>query len=341
MSYDYDYMRSSKIENGKVTQKDLALLYIVNIYIYFRHEILPLIMEEDSKRLIIYLQNKGVLKKEVKCRSCNRPMSLARRNNTKDQYTWKCSFRDCATNPSVTIRTQSIFEGSKLTLKEYISVIFYWSLELCPTNVSKLTKVSLRSVSVINDLMRDICTRYFVRNPIRLGGEGCTVEADESCFSSKPKHNRGRGLNIGKSLWVFGMVDITNRPKVGYMEVVERRNAETLIPIINERVLPGTTIHTDEWRAYHNIGPETGLAHLTVNHRMNFVGPDGVHTQNIENYWKNKKLKFKKLNGVPRKSIPSYLNEYMWRERFGENAFHNILLHISFVMPLIEEEEEN
>ena len=54
-------------------------------------------------------------------------------------------------------------------------------------------------------------------------------------------------------MWVFGLVDTSQAPALGYMEVVQRRTATTLLPIINSHVAPGTIVHTDEWRAYSQI----------------------------------------------------------------------------------------
>ena len=43
------------------------------------------------------------------------------------------------------------------------------------------------------------------------------------------------------------------------------------------------------------------------------------------------------MKGVRRESIPFYLDEFMWRERFGRTsseAFHNMLEHITNKHPL-------
>lgn len=49
------------------------------------------------------------------------------------------------------------------------------------------------------------------------------------------------------------------------------------------------------------------------------------------------KTKLKAMKGVRRDSIPSYLNEFMWRERFGRtssDAFYNMLNQITNKYPL-------
>ena len=135
-------------------------------------------------------------------------------------------------------------------------------------------------------------------------------------------------------MWVSGIVDVTQQPALGYMEIVPRRDAATLLPIISQHVLPGTIVHSDEWRAYNRINTlPLVAAHRTVNHSVNFVDPGtGVHTQRIESYWNRVKTKLKQMKGCHRHMLPSYLNQVMWRERHGVThaaAFAAITLDIS------------
>lgn len=54
-------------------------------------------------------------------------------------------------------------------------------------------------------------------------------------------------------MWVFGLVDPSHAPALGYMQVVHSRDRATLLPIINAHVAPGTIIHSDEWAAYRRL----------------------------------------------------------------------------------------
>ena len=78
-------------------------------------------------------------------------------------------------------------------------------------------------------------------------------------------------------------------------------------------------------------------SHSTVNHSVHFVDPiTGVHTQNIESYWNRVKYKIKKMKGVLGDKIPEYLDEFLWRERYGkdsEEAFANIIRDIAARYP--------
>lgn len=135
------------------------------------------------------------------------------------------------------------------------------------------------------------------------------------------------------------MVDISHKPALGYMEIVQQRNAATLLPIIQAQVQAGTTIHSDEWAAYNHVQSLPGItAHRTVNHSLNFVDPvTGVHTQNVESYWNRVKIKLKKMKGCHADHLPGYLDEFMWRERYGTytaEAFANIITDIANQYPV-------
>ena len=113
--------------------------------------------------------------------------------------------------------------------------------------------------------------------------------------------------------------DTSHTPAQGYMEIVSQRDAATLLPIIQAHVAPGTVIHSDQWAAYNRIHILPNVAsHSTVNHSITFVDPiTHTHTQNIESYWAQVKIKFKRMKGCHTHQLPAYLDEFMWRERNG------------------------
>ena len=90
-----------------------------------------------------------------------------------------------------------------------------------------------------------------------------------------------------KGQWVFGGVESgTGRT---FLVAVHDRS-ETLIGLIKQWILPGTTIISDCWVAYSSLCEE-GYTHFTVNHSITFVDQTtGAHTNTIVSTWKHVKV---------------------------------------------------
>ena len=73
---------------------------------------------------------------------------------------------------------------------------------------------------------REACEEVIMRQSQPLGGTGIRVQIDESKFG-KRKYHRGHRV---EGQWVFGGIEEDSRKN--FLVPVERRNAETLIPII-------------------------------------------------------------------------------------------------------------
>jgi len=87
----------------------------------------------------------------------------------------------------------------------------------------------------------------------------------------------------------------------------------TLLPIIQRVVAPGTTVWSDEWRAYAGL-VGLGYVHQTVNHSQNFTDPvSGMCTNHVQAYWCAVKRRFKRMVGTASVTVPSYLDEHVAR----------------------------
>ena len=202
--------------------------------------------------VITYLKNLNLLKSVCPCESCNKPMFWTQYSKGKDGYTWKCQNAHCRRYKYTTsIRIGSFFANSKITSDKWVHIIYCWSMRTGNKNTMQLTGLKKKAVIDAFASLREICQRHLLANPIQLGGPGVVVQIDESCFGHKVKGGRGRAPK--NPLWVFGMVDTSFHPATGYMEIVTRRDAATLLPIIHNVARPGTIIHSDEWRAYMNV----------------------------------------------------------------------------------------
>ena len=78
---------------------------------------------------------------------------------------------------------------------------------------------------------------------------------------------------------------------------VPNRRTDTLFPLIQEWILPGTRVISDSWASYAAIKQRSQgtLTHAVVNHKLTFVHPEdpSIHTNHIENMWMCTKSKIK------------------------------------------------
>lgn len=177
------------------------------------------------------------------------------------------------------------------------------------------------------DILRGICSSALLRNPVVLG-EGINadvIEIDESLFGKKRKYHRGTG---NQKFWVFGLTERNTRNSV--LRLVEKRDKDTLIPIIKSCVKQGATIYSDMWAAYNDLEKE-GYVHDTVNHSKEFRSSSGCCTNTIEGLWGLAKLRIKKMKGILPSHLPVVLDEFMFRYRFGHqngDIFYRLLADI-------------
>ena len=118
------------------------------------------------------------------------------------------------------------------------------------------------------------------------------------------------------------------------MVTVERRDQATLLPIIQARIRPGTTIVSDCWKAYDHL-EALGYHHMRVNHSKVCVDEDtGAHTNSIEGNWCHAK-RFLPKYGLPHECLDAYLGAFLWRRvHRGEDLFAELLREIARAYPV-------
>ena len=260
----------------------------------------------DKRKILGLFQEFGIVNQAESC--CGTEVAIVRR---REKFQFKC-YR-CRKRVSVTCKTY--LENCRLSFEQLLTTLFCWSHEL-PVGFCEFYSGTSRPTSIAwYEFCRNICTNALLeRGEAPLGGEGTVVEIDESLFQKKRKYHRGsRGVTPG--LWVFGLVD--RETKEVRLEVVEKRDKDTLLPIIRKNVRRGTTIYSDDWASYRGLKEELGVNHFVVIHKKEFKRKleDGteVHTNTIEGYWGNIKRKLKFMRGTSREKLPGYLDEYMFR----------------------------
>jgi len=141
------------------------------------------------------------------------------------------------------------------------------------------------------------------------------VRTDERLVA-KRKYHVGRDV---PQQWVFGLYDTTT--KLGHIQLVDDRSAQTLLLIIRRFIQPGTSIYSDQWPAYGQLR-NMGYRHMTVNHSQNFVDPaTGTCTNSIEAYWSRVKRSIRLHWLSDRDQLPLRIDEFLWRDRLPTKTY--------------------
>jgi transposase len=134
------------------------------------------------------------------------------------------------------------------------------------------------------------------------------VEVDETYVGGK-RHGLGHCYTKNKTI-VFGMLQRDGQ----IMTKIVRSNAgKVLKPIIQENILQGSTIHTDELKSYNNL-ERVGYEHKTVHHKTGQYVNGTSHTNSIESFWARLKNSVKGTHvHVSRKHLGKYAKEFEFR----------------------------
>ena len=288
-------------------------------------EIAPFISE--TSKCIEFLRGHNLLLQDLWC--CGRIASKVLDLQISDKERFQCTV--CRKRSS--IRQHSFWEKSKLPLTVLLTILYFFANGSTVLQVSKFLsrKCSKKSIIQWFTYFRDVMTTYFSNNDILF--QNCTVHIDETCLGGKRKYNRGRIPEV-KSRWLLGIVD-KNQHK-GFVQFIEKRDFLTIIPIITRHVSPGCTINTDGARVYNALD-SMNYTHNTVIHKENFVNPNtGEHSNWIENFWANLKIKLKSLRGSQKKMLDAQIDEYLYRyNRVNEGSIFYLLINdISVYYPV-------
>ena len=259
------------------------------------------------------------------CNVCAVQMTLIVNAARNDGYIWRC--RNC--RHTLSLRHGSSFTRGHLSMQTITAFVYLWCSDTPLVNIMHELDINSWHTAVYwANFCREVCTRWIVDHPIEIGGmdhqgHPVEVEIDESYFNRR-KYHRGQ-RRPGR--WVFGGVERGSGRC--FTEVVVRRDAATLLPLIQRHILPGTRILSDMWQAYATINQlNNGMyLHDTVNHTLHFVDPQDptIHTQNVEGMWAHTKRKLRHQFGTSRPLFAAYLDEYVWRKAHPERKFAHFL----------------
>lgn len=261
---------------------------------------------------------------EVTCPTCGGKAVMF----LKTRRIWKCA--EAHTRRQFSVKVGTIMEDSPIALDKWLAAM--WLLANCKNGIS--------SYELARDLDITQKSAWFMLQRIRLamnagtlvklgGPGGPEVEVDETFIggaarkmNAKQRAKAGIG---GKG--DFGPYKYTGKATVMAMverggkvvaKVVPDRARHSLGPNIKAHVERGSTIHTDEHKAYEALGtPFVGMdyTHEVIDHSVAYV-QDNVHTNNVENFWS---LLKRGLRGTYISVEPFHLFRYLDEQMFRFN----------------------
>jgi transposase len=270
------------------------------------------------------------------CEKCAQTRKFSRYGTKQQRQSWTCN--GCGHHVHPTAGT--IFHKSSTSLHLWFYAMYLMTSTRCGISAKQLERelgVTYKTAWRIFNKIRD---ELMYQDDTSLSG---TVEVDETYVGGKRRatygpdgklqRHSGRPKADDKSKTpVFGMVE-----RKGKVVVVKVENAATttLMPHIVKRVLPASTVYSDEWPAYRHL-TQNGYEHDTVLHGQSVYVSGDVHTNTIEGFWSLVKNGIRGTHHmVSAKYLQGYLNEYAWRYNHRDEdraMFAELLLRAASVV---------
>ena len=157
-------------------------------------------------------------------------------------------------------------------------------------------------------LVREHMARVDGETPLG-GPDGGNVEADETYVGGRTTGGK-RGRGAPNKTVVFGMLEHGGDVMA---TVVPNVRMKTLQPVIEENVVAGSTVHTDELKSYNGLS-KAGFDHETVNHSAGEYVDGDCHVNGIEGFWARLKLSIRGTHvHVSRTHLQKYVKEFEYR----------------------------
>jgi transposase len=277
-------------------------------------------ISKDFEYSFSFMLRSGMLPSTAECDSCKsgrgEPLAMVLMPTDTKQFQFVCP--NCQHSKLITDGTY--WQDAKLPYDKVLMFMFLFALGLKDTSVTRFVRES-RYLSQLCKALRHTIAEEFVQTLPKFTG---IVEIDESHFYNRP--------SCDLKAWVFGLYERHTRRT--FMQCVPKRDAGNLLPIIMNRCEVGTTIISDQWRAYDKL-EDLGYPHYTVDHSRFFVDPQNreIHSQNIEISWGWAKYEIKRKNRTGT-ALQDYLHEFCWRRSF--KAKEKTMEHAEVLKALIQ-----
>ena len=208
----------------------------------------------------------------------------------------------------------------RLSRHKIKKIILCFAEDITASSASKILHINRNTINAYYNEIREKILQHSLKEQAKELGE---FELDESYFGARRvRGKRGRGA-VGKTP-VFGL--LKRNGKV-FVTVVPNCSKEELMPIIQGKILAGSTIHTDGWKAYDGL-ILNGYNHYRVFHHENEFARGKSHVNGIECFWSYAKRRFAKFNGLTDEKFIFHLKECECRFNHRNDNFTSFIERI-------------
>lgn len=249
---------------------------------------------------------------EVNCPLCGSVKVHRMEGETQAGY-FLCN--DC--REKFTCRTGTVMERSHIPVRKWLLAIHLMSASkkgMSAHQLHRMLGITYKSAWFLAHRIREAMKDG---NPSPLGGEGKSVQADETYYGNTSKRAKGYRKGHRHKEQVVALVEPKGRVRAVH---VKKATAEKVREILVTNVHRSSELHTDESGLYVEVGREFA-AHKTVQHGWNqsghYVGKDGQTTNAAENFFGI----FKRgMVGTYHKCEAQHLARYLAEFRFNHRV---------------------
>lgn len=209
---------------------------------------------------------------------------------------------------------------SKLSAYKKKKILGMFSKDINASIAAELLQINRNTINRHYNLFRNV---IFSESLVFLEKELGIFEADESYFGATRVRGLGGRGAAGKTP-VFGLL---KRGGNVYVSLVKNCSKDELMPIIQGKILEGSTVHTDGWKAYDGL-ILNGYEHYRVYHAKHEFVRGKSHVNGIESFWSFAKRRLAKFNGLAGHKFFLHLKECEFRFNHRHDNLEQALLNL-------------
>jgi len=221
---------------------------------------------------------------------------------------WKCNEKEC--RKQFTVKVGTVFEHGRIPLHKMLQAVYLLccSKKGCSSHqLHRILEITYKSAWFLSHRIRE-AMRDGSLTPI--GGEGKTVEADETFIGRKKGFEKRPGA--GHKMVVVSLVERGGPVRSTVIDAVSRPDVER---IVHQNVRRESKLMTDEAPYYRAIGARF-TSHEAVEHSAGEYVRGDAHTNTLEGYFSV----FKRgMKGVYQHCSEKHLHRYVAEFDFRYN----------------------